>query len=59
VNRIGGELLSHACPGLGLGSDIVTSFYTCVTLSLSIIVVIDPISVENRIWGDRIVTCPV
>jgi hypothetical protein len=59
VNRIGGELLSLACPGLGLGSDIVTSFYTCVTLSLSIIVVIDPISVENRIWGDRIVTCPV
>jgi hypothetical protein len=53
------ELLSLACPGLGLGSDIVTSFYTCVTLSLSIIVVIDIISVENRIWGDRIGTCLV
>jgi hypothetical protein len=56
---IGLELLSLACPGLGLGSDIVTSFYTCVTLSLSIVVIIDPISVENRIWGDRIRTCLV
>jgi hypothetical protein len=30
--------------------------YTWVTMSLSIIVVIDPISVKNRIWGDRIGT---
>jgi hypothetical protein len=32
--------LSLSCPGLGLGSDIVASFYTCFTLSLLIIVVI-------------------
>jgi hypothetical protein len=56
---IGLEFLSLTCPGLGLGSDYVTSFYTCVTLSLSIVVVIDPISVETRIWGDKIGTCSV
>jgi hypothetical protein len=53
------EFLSLACSGLGSGSDYVTLFYTYVTLSLSIIVVIDPISLENRIWGDRIGTCLV
>jgi hypothetical protein len=29
---IGLELLSLACPDLGLGSGYVASFYTCVTL---------------------------
>jgi hypothetical protein len=48
-------VLSLACPSLGLGSDIVQSFYTCLTLSL--LCLFDPISVENRIWGDRIGTC--
>jgi hypothetical protein len=37
---IGLELLSLACHGLGLGGDNVTSFYSCVTLLFSVIVVI-------------------
>ncbi len=37
---IGLELLSLACLGLGLGSGYVISFYTCVTLLFSVIVVI-------------------
>jgi hypothetical protein len=45
---IGLELLSLACPGLGLGSDIVTSFM----LVSSCCCLFDPINVENRIWGD-------
>jgi hypothetical protein len=49
VAVIGLELLSLACPGLGLGSDYVTSF-TYVTLSM--LWLFDHISVENRIWGD-------
>jgi hypothetical protein len=47
---IGLELLSHACPGLDLGSNYVTSYF-CVTLLL--LWLFDPISVENRIWGDE------
>jgi hypothetical protein len=54
---IGLELLSLACPSLDLGSDHVTSFYTCVTLS--VLWLFDSISVENQIWGDRIGTCSV
>jgi hypothetical protein len=49
---IGLELLSLACPDLCLGSDIVQSFYTCVTLSL--LWLFDPISVKNRIWVTRL-----
>jgi hypothetical protein len=37
---IGLELLSLACPGLGLGSEFVTSFYIAVTLLFSITMVI-------------------
>jgi hypothetical protein len=44
---IGLELLSLACPGLDLGSVIALLFVTLVTA-----MVIDPISMENRIWGD-------
>jgi hypothetical protein len=44
---IGSELLSLACPGLDLGSVITLLFVTLVTAT-----VIDPISMENRIWGD-------
>jgi hypothetical protein len=52
---IGLELLSLACPGLGLGSEYDHHFipvspyhgYGCL----------DPTSVENRIWGDEIGTC--
>jgi hypothetical protein len=46
---IGLELLILACPGLGLGSDFVTSFHVCHPVN---VMVIDPISVENRIWDD-------
>jgi hypothetical protein len=47
---IGLELLSLACPGLDLGSCYVTSYYLshpryCYDY-------VDPISVENTIWGD-------
>jgi hypothetical protein len=45
------ELLSLACPGLDLGSCYVTSYYLCHPCYCYGYV--DPISVENRIWGDR------
>jgi hypothetical protein len=47
---IGLELLSHACPGLDLSSCYVTSYYLCHPRYCYDYV--DPISVENRIWGD-------
>jgi hypothetical protein len=47
---IGLELLSLACPGLDLGSCYVTSYYLCHPYYCYGYV--DPISVENRIWGD-------
>jgi hypothetical protein len=47
---IGLELLSLACPGLDLGSCYVTSYYICHPCYCYGYV--DPISVENRIWGD-------
>jgi hypothetical protein len=47
---IGLELLSLACPGLDLGSCYVTSYYLCHPSYCYGYV--DPISVENRIWGD-------
>jgi hypothetical protein len=53
---IGLELLSLACPSLCLGSDYVTSFHLCHSVNVMVII---PISVENRIWGDRIGTCSV
>jgi hypothetical protein len=53
---IGLELLSLACPGLGLGQDYVHQLYLCHCILLWLF---DPIRVENRIWGDRIGTCPV
>jgi hypothetical protein len=43
------ELLSLACPGLDLGS--VMLHYICHPCYCYGYV--DPISVENRIWGDR------
>jgi hypothetical protein len=52
---IGLELLSLACPGLGLGSEYVHHFIPvspCHGYSY-----LDLTSVENRIWGDRIGTC--
>jgi hypothetical protein len=45
---IGLEMLSLACPGLDLGSVMLHYFcrpYCCYGY-------VDPISVENRIWGD-------
>jgi hypothetical protein len=48
---IGLELLSLAYPGLDLGSCYLTSFTLvspCYCYGY-----VDPISVENRIWGDR------
>jgi hypothetical protein len=45
---IGLELLSLACPGLDLGRVI-----TLLLLSpLLLLWLFDPISMENRIWGD-------
>jgi hypothetical protein len=41
-------LLSHACPGLDLGSCYVTSYYLCHPCYCY--GCFDPISVENRIW---------
>jgi hypothetical protein len=55
VVLIGLELLSLACPGLGLGRDYVTSFILMSPCQCS--GYFDPISVENRIWGDEIGTC--
>jgi hypothetical protein len=42
------ELLSLACPSLGLGRDYCCTIYTFVTLSL--LLLFDPISVENSMW---------
>jgi hypothetical protein len=50
---IGLELLSLACPGLDLGS--VMLHYLCHPCYYYGYV--DPISMENRIWGDRNGTC--
>jgi hypothetical protein len=47
---VGSELLSLACPGLDLGSCYVTSYYLCHPCDCY--GYFDPISVENRIWGD-------
>ena len=41
-------MLSLACPGLGLGSDFVTSFILVSPCYCYVYF----ISVENRIWGD-------
>jgi hypothetical protein len=52
---IGIELLSLACPGLGLGSEYVHHFIPvspCHGYGY-----LHPTSVENRIWGDGIGTC--
>jgi hypothetical protein len=46
---LGLELLSLACPGLDLGS--VMLYYICHPCYYYGYV--DPISVENRIWGDE------
>jgi hypothetical protein len=43
-------MLSLACPGLDLGSYYVTSYYLCHPCYCYGYV--DPISAENRIWGD-------
>jgi hypothetical protein len=52
---MGIELLSLACPGLGLCSEYVCHFIPmspCHGYGY-----LDPTSVENRIWGDEIGTC--
>jgi hypothetical protein len=52
---IGLELLSLACPSPCLGSEYVHHFTPvspCHGYGY-----LDPTSVENRIWGDRIGTC--
>jgi hypothetical protein len=49
---IGLELLSISCPGLGLGCDYVHHLFLCHP-----VMVFDPISVENMIWGDGNGTC--
>jgi hypothetical protein len=55
---LGLELLSLACPGLDLGSVMLHYFcHPCCCYGY-----VDPISVENRIWGDRngiIVVMPI
>jgi hypothetical protein len=51
---LGLELLSQSCPGLGLCSDYVHQLCLCHPV---MVMVFDPISVENRIWGDGIGTC--
>jgi hypothetical protein len=51
---IGLELLSLACPGLGLGSKC----YTILLMSpCQCSGYFGPISVDNRIWGDENGTC--
>jgi hypothetical protein len=55
VVTIGLELLSLACPGLGLGNEYVHLFIPvspCHGYGY-----LDPTSVENRTWGDGIETC--
>jgi hypothetical protein len=52
---IGLELHSLPCPGLGLGSEYVHHFIPvspCHGYDY-----LDPTSVDNTIWGDRIGTC--
>jgi hypothetical protein len=51
---IGLELLSLACPGLGLGSDCVHHFIPVSPYQGD--GYLDPTSVENRIWDDGIGT---
>jgi hypothetical protein len=52
---IGLELLSLACPSLGLGSEYVHHF---VHVSTSHgYGYLDPTSVENKTWGDGTGTC--
>jgi hypothetical protein len=47
------ELLSLACPGLDLGRVISLLFcHPCCSHGY-----VDPISMENRIWGDGNVIC--
>jgi hypothetical protein len=48
-------MLSLACPGLGLGCCYVSSSHLCPPCHYS--GYFDPISVENRIWGDGNGTC--
>jgi hypothetical protein len=55
VVNIGLELLSLACPSLGLGSGYVHQL--CLRHPAIIMAIYDPTSVENRIWGDGIGTC--
>jgi hypothetical protein len=55
VDIIGLELLSLACPGLGLGSDYIHHFI--LVSHYHGYGYLDPTSVENRIWGDGIGTC--
>jgi hypothetical protein len=52
---IGLDLLSLACSSLGLGSCQVTS--SCLCHPCRYYGYFDPISVENRIWGDGNGTC--
>jgi hypothetical protein len=52
---IGLDLLSLACSGLGLDSCYVTS--SCLCHPYRYYCYFDPISVENRIWGDGNGTC--
>jgi hypothetical protein len=52
---IGLDLLSLACSGLGLGSEYVHHFIPVSPYHGY--GYLDPTSVENRIWGDRIGTC--
>jgi hypothetical protein len=48
-------LLSLACTGLGLGNGYVHQLFLCHPIIVMII--FDPISVEDMIWGDRNGTC--
>jgi hypothetical protein len=52
---IGQEMLSLACPGLGLGSEYVHHFIPVPPYHGY--GYLDLTSVENRIWGDGIGTC--
>jgi hypothetical protein len=52
---IGLELLSLACLGLGLGSEYVHHFIPVSPYHGY--GYLDPTSVENSFWGDRIGTC--
>jgi hypothetical protein len=52
---IGLELLGLACTGLGLVSGYCYIIYAYVTMSM--LWLFNPISMENRIWGDGNGTC--